>query len=104
MKVPRTFLVFIALGALLYALFPALSNLWYLAIDTQDVYAIPNGSSLFTFRPTEMNSGSGDWWIYGQDERNYYYFENDIKVSKQATKVCQAFVANDYTTWCLSAQ
>jgi hypothetical protein len=78
----------------------ALENIWYLAIDTQDVYFIPEGSSIFTFRMTEANPGSGDWWIYGEDNRYYYYFEHGRKISKQAAKSCRNFVKTDLQTWC----
>ncbi len=87
---------------LLYLLFPAFTNMWGLLIDTQDIYFIPQGSSLFTFRPTVMNPGSGDWWLYGEDNRYYYYFEEDIKISKQAAPACQGFLKDDHSTWCLN--
>jgi hypothetical protein len=100
MKFQRTLIVTTTLGALIYSLLPALSNTWYLLIDTQDIYVIPEGSSLFTFRPTEMNSGSGDWWIYGEDSHHYYYFENNINISKQTAVTCPNFVKTDLATWC----
>lgn len=102
MKSLRIFVVIVVFGILGYLLSPALNNLWYLLIDTQDVYKIPAGSSLFTFRPTEMNSGSGDWWIYGKDNRYYYFFEDDIKLSEQQAATCSGFVKTDLSTWCLS--
>jgi hypothetical protein len=92
--------VIVVLAVLGYLLFPALTNVWYLVIDTQDVYHIPAGSSLFTFRPTEMNSGSGDWWIYGEDNHHYYYFEDDIMISKQVATTCSGFSKTDLSTWC----
>jgi len=45
-------------------------NLWL--IVTENYYKIPKESSIFTFEPTKMNEGSGGWWIYGEDNLNYY--------------------------------
>jgi hypothetical protein len=98
---PKGILTGIVLVVVLYALAPAFSNLWSLLIDTQAIYFIPEGSSLFTFRPTVWNSGSGDWWLYGEDNRSHYYLEDDIKISKQAAKACSGFIPNDHVTWCL---
>jgi hypothetical protein len=81
-------------------LFRAAVNVFGLVVDSQNVYHIPEGSSLFTFRPTEMNSGSGDWWIYGEDNQHYFYFEDDVQISKLAAMMCPGFNKTDLTTWC----
>lgn len=47
-----------------------LSNLYNTTIDRG--YFIPEGSSVFTFKPLRMNAGSGDWWIWGEDDSSYY--------------------------------
>ncbi len=47
-----------------------LINIWHL--NTEKSYFIPKESSLLTFKPTRMNDGSGDWWLYGEDKTNYY--------------------------------
>ena len=47
-----------------------LINVWYL--NTEKSYFIPKESSVLTFKPTQMNDGSGDWWLYGEDRKNYY--------------------------------
>ena len=47
-----------------------LSNSWNLFTDCQ--YFIPNESTIFSFRPTKMNEGSGGWWLYGEDKQYYY--------------------------------
>ena len=60
-----TIFLFLAVATLFASITPTLSNLWLLA--TGDGYSIPTGSSLFSFQPTLMNQGSGDWWIYGRD-------------------------------------
>ena len=46
------------------------SNLWGLL--TGKVFVIPSQSSIFTFKTTKINQGSGDYWLYGQDQNNYY--------------------------------
>jgi hypothetical protein len=97
----RTLVRIVLCGILLYALFPAFVNLWGLIIDTQDIYFIPETSSIFTFRPTVMNPGSGDWWIYGEDNHAYYYFENNRMMLKKAAQTCQDFLKDDQATWCL---
>jgi hypothetical protein len=99
---PKWILGLLVVCISVYALLPTLSNIWYLLIDTQDIYFIPESSSLFSFRPTVMNSGSGDWWIYGEDNRYYYYFEDNIKISKQDAQPCRGFLQDNYLTWCLS--
>jgi hypothetical protein len=45
-------------------------NLWCLL--TENGYFIPQESNIFSFDATEMNSGSGGWWIYGEDKKYYY--------------------------------
>jgi hypothetical protein len=94
-------IVTLIICTIMYLIFsPLLSNLWGLLIDTQGVYVIPESSSIFTFHPTLMNTGSGDWWIYAEDHRAYYYFENR-SISKPATQHCPGFLKHDYSTWCL---
>jgi hypothetical protein len=99
-NVQQRIVLILVLSALAPVAFRALVNVASLVVDSQDVYHIPRGSSLFTFRPTEWNGGSGDWWIYGEDNRAYYYFEDGIYISKQTAKSCQGFLKNDHTTWC----
>jgi hypothetical protein len=95
---PKTLLINLTFICAIYVLARATPNLWGLLVDPN--YFIPTGSTIFTFRPTMMNPGSGDWWIYGEDSRYYYYFEDDIKISKQTAETCQEFDKVDVTTWC----
>jgi hypothetical protein len=97
---PRFLLMGFALVCGIYLLVGATPNLLGLLTDSE--YFVPAGSTVFTFRPTVMNPGSGDWWIYGEDSHYYYYFEDGIKVSKQTADMCQGFSRSDVTTWCLS--
>jgi hypothetical protein len=47
-----------------------LINVW--CLNTDKNYFIPKESSIFTFKSTQMNNGSGDWWLYGEDNKFYY--------------------------------
>jgi hypothetical protein len=97
---PKFILICFAIVCGSYLFVKAMPNLWGLLIDSE--YFVPSGSTIFTFRPAVMNPGSGDWWLYGEDNRYYYYFEDDMKVSKQAARTCQGFLKDDMSTWCSS--
>jgi hypothetical protein len=96
-----TFLAMI-LAALLIS--PLLGNAWLLLIGRG--YFIPVDSSIFTFEPIEMNNGSGEWWIYGQDYRYYYYAGDGVGkhryrfVHGSQANECRGFVVTDFSTWC----
>lgn len=80
-------------------------NIWFLA--TEPVYVIPEESSIFRFSPTVMNPGSGDWWLYGEDERFFYAFSGGEPspyraYPKASVDGCAGFVATDDATWCPS--
>jgi len=87
---------------------PIMGNYWgnSLLLIMDPVYIIPKESSKFNFNPTVMNPGSGDWWIYGEDNKNYYYFNGDKKtpyifIAKKKSKQCNGFNAHDNNTWCV---
>ncbi len=46
------------------------SNGWLLL--TENGYFIPKESNISRFNATKMNSGSGGWWLYGEDDKYYY--------------------------------
>lgn len=82
---------------------PLVINLWFLAIDP--VYVIPKESSIFVFEPTVMNTGSGDWWLYGEDRLYYYHFtgeegEPTVSYRKGLALKCKGFDPTNYRTWC----
>ena len=52
--------------------FECLSNCWMMVIASE--YIIPKESNICQFEVNQMNAGSGDWWVYGQDKTNYYFF------------------------------
>ena len=79
------------------------SNLWNSM--TGQGFIIPNESSLFTFEATKMNDGSGEWWLYGEDDNYYYSMEKAgvekpyIIISKIRTEQIPNFNKHDYKTW-----
>ncbi|MFD2586009.1 hypothetical protein ACFSQJ_03660 [Croceitalea marina] len=81
-------------------------NAWRLL--TGNGYDIPVESSIFEFKVTQMNTGSGDYWLYGEDNENYYTkMENRDNVpykaiSKNVASTIQSFKSLDYTTWNLT--
>lgn len=79
------------------------SNLWSSA--TGRGFFIPVESSLFTFMPTKMNYGSGEWWLYAEDDNYYYSMEKAgidkpyILISKSRVNGIPEFDKHDYKTW-----
>ncbi|SHH80574.1 hypothetical protein SAMN05720761_1281 [Fibrobacter sp. UWCM] len=102
--------IIISLGALAVLLFVLLiiqSNCVgnYYMTKIEPVYIIPNESSLCRFEVNQMNNGSGDWWIYGQDNKNYYYYIGHdslpyITFSNGAAQICSGFDKLNVNTWC----
>ena len=91
----------IAFMACLLFMTPMVANAWYLLVGNG--FVIPNESSIFTFKVTQMNEGSGEWWLYGQDRQFYYHFlgENGlsyIKILKENS--CNSFDPLNSETWC----
>lgn len=110
---PKVILLAIGVVCLLFLSTRAIPNLWNILTDF-GIYRIPEGSSVFTFRPIEMNSGNGNYWISGEDNRYYYHFEDlwlegdkfygkgVLKISKQAATSCAGFSVADVMTWCIN--
>lgn len=93
----------IVAGIVVVANMPIVSNAWSAA--TEPAYVIPAESSMWRFTPTQMNKGSGDWWVYGQDDRNYYYFTGQgeppyLVMPKAEATACAGFESTDHRTWC----
>lgn len=96
-------LVPLCLVVLLMAFSNALLNCWMLLIEPN--YIIPKESNIFQFNVNQMNEGSGDWWIYGQDNKNYYYYIGHdslpyITFSNGAAQICSGFDKLNVNTWC----
>jgi len=71
-------------------------NLW--CVFTCRGYRIPDDSSLFTFRVTQWNDGSGEWWNYGQDGR-YYYVLIGADYPPYYAKIAKAASRKGSTLW-----
>lgn len=78
-------------------------NLW--GVVTGRGYAIPEESSVFAFKVTQMNEGSGEWWLYGEDDVNYYSMMEESNgkpytfISKANAEGCVGFDKLNYVTW-----
>lgn len=53
-----------------------------------------------------MNSGSGDWWVYGEDKKHFFYFTGKqgkpyYFISIKDSKSCSNFMKTNFLTWCL---
>ena len=106
----RSTFIKISLGALAVLLFVLLivrfncvGNYYMTKIDP--VYIIPNESSMCRFEVNQMNNGSGDWWIYAQDDSNYYFFLGYdslpyIVFSRSTAEKCIGFDKVNVDTWC----
>jgi hypothetical protein len=49
--------------------------------------------------------GSGEWWVYGEDSKNYYHYTGGsprsyIALSKAQSTNCPAFDRHNIATWC----
>lgn len=80
---------------------PVLSNALMLLMDNGNF--IPAQSSIWTFEPYEINQGSSNYWIYGEDRVNYYYFaytpETPYRLIAKRNQ-CVGFDKRDVRTWC----
>lgn len=93
----------LCLVVLLATLSNCLSNFWMILKDPNNI--IPKESNIFQFEVNQMNEGSGDWWIYGQDNKNYYFFYGleslpYITFSKNDARACSDFDKLNINTWC----
>ena len=64
---------------------------------------IPSKSNMLFFEPIDIDSGSGGYWLYGEDLYNYYYFiwEGDkeyLYIAKSNN--CTGFNKLNFNTWC----
>lgn len=76
-----------------------MGNLYSVLIEKE--YHIPDESSVFSFEATKMNEGSGDYWLYGEDE-NYFYAitENGYtKISRTQSEKIPHFDKLNNKTW-----
>lgn len=90
--------------AVLLVVTPTAGNLW--DIVTGAGFEIPAESSIFTFRVTRMNDGSGEWWLYGEDGRFFYGLPDDgpyVAYPRDRAARCPEFDPQNIRTWCGTA-
>jgi len=79
------------------------TNLWFSI--TGRGFILPEESSIFTFKVTKMNEGSGEWWLYAEDKNYFYTMEKTeadklyTKISKEKAKMILTFDKYDYRSW-----
>lgn len=74
--------------AILFSLFyfkNLMGNLYSMLIEKE--YLIPDESSVFSFEATKMNDGSGDYWLYGEDENYFYAITSTEKGYSKISKI-----------------
>jgi|SRR5688572_12118068 hypothetical protein len=103
MKKSATIVMALIAGIALSALStPAVSNVWLLV--TGRGFFIPAESSVFSFRATKMNDGSGEWWLYGEDRQHLFALHPTepayIFASKAVQSQCSRFDPLERKTWC----
>jgi hypothetical protein len=89
------------LAVALFSLTNVFPNALMMLMD--GVNFIPSESSIFSFKPYEINEGSSNYWIYGEDGKNYYYFSYEPAapyVFIRKSNACPSFDRLDHATWC----
>lgn len=64
---------------------------------------IPNISNIFTFNLNSIEEGSGGYWRYGEDNKNYYFFSETEKYTYfyiNKNNDCNEFDKLNIKTWC----
>ena len=84
---------------------PVVGNCWN--VITGRGFEIPDESSLLTFTVTEMNHGSGEWWLHAEDHRYFYAYSETPGIRyhafpKSNVPQCPGFRSTDSATWCKS--
>jgi hypothetical protein len=80
-------------------------NSWLLLTDGgAGGYFVPAESSIFSFRETRANPGSGGWWIRGEDGANFYAVETEqpgyLLFPREAVASCPGFSPMEPKSWC----
>lgn len=103
-KIAKTITQFILMSLIVFLILTnVIGNTYRLIVDRG--FFIPSESSLLWFESTVENSGSGEWWIYGED--NEFYFANATNLTptyyifpREKVSQCQGFAAKELNTWC----
>lgn len=87
---------------MLVLLTPLVENLFSLVAGAG--FFVPRESSVLTFRVLVDNPGSGEWWLRGEDRRNFYALDTEEPVylvfPKRALGECPGFSPMDLASWC----
>ena len=68
-------------------------------------YFITSESSVYTFQETKMSDGSGEYWLYAEDENYFYSLVTEDKnqpyaiISREAADSIVWFDKTNYKTW-----
>lgn len=77
------------------------SNSFHIIMEKE--FFIPEESNIFQFKPTKMNDGSGDWWLYGEDSKYYYALNQNSQIPKyfkfSKENKTEGFDKFNYKTW-----
>lgn len=100
-----SFLLFAGIATAIFTINPlaiAVGNI--ISLSHRNGYFIPNESSVYKFQETKSNKGSGEYWMYGEDETYYYYNgecgENSYSFFKnEDAKTTINFNRHNYNTW-----
>lgn len=87
------------LGVLLFT--RVVGNGLMLVMDRENF--VPTEASIFTLDPYVINEGSSSYWLYAEDNDNYYHFTYEtgreyLLMSKD--QPCPGFQRDDIRTWC----
>ena len=77
MKDKRILLLPLGLALIAIFIMSNISSNLFLSL-TGTGFFIPTESNIIQFRPSIMNQGSGEWWLYAQDLNNYYALEDSF--------------------------
>jgi hypothetical protein len=84
------------------ALTQAPQNAWRAA--TSRAFFVPPESSMFSFRVTEENPGSGEWWLRGEDDQAYFALHASqpvyLVLPRSEAARCPGFSPADQRSWC----
>lgn len=78
-----------------------ITNMWMLLTD--DSNYIPAESNIIFFTLTQIDNGSGGYWRYGKDLKNYYHFsliQSNFYYLISKKNNCPQFSELSFETWC----
>jgi hypothetical protein len=74
-----------------------------IALLHRNGYFIPKESTIYKFKETKSNTGSGEYWLYGEDDTFYFFLgkcgSKPYSFIKKTDTKYSDFDKHDYTTW-----